>query len=167
MGEMTKDNLKAAFAGESQAHMKYAAFADKAEKEGWANVAKLFQATSYAELVHAINHLKVLGGVGASADNLEAAIGGEMYEVEEMYPAFLAVAGAQGQKRARQSMIWALEAEKGHAELYAQAKAAVEAGQDIELDQVYVCGRCGWTGIGEPPDSCPVCQAKKELFKIF
>jgi rubrerythrin len=167
MGEMTKDNLKAAFAGESQAHMKYAAFSDKAEKEGWPNVAKLFRATSYAELVHATSHLRVLGGIGASADNLTAAIGGETYEVEEMYPAFLAVAEAQGQKRAIQSMNWAMEAEKGHAELYSKAKAAVEAGQDVELDQVYVCGRCGWTGIGEAPDECPVCQAKKELFRIF
>jgi len=167
MGEMTKDNLKAAFAGESQAHMKYAAFAAKAEEEGWANVAKLFEATSYAELVHAINHLKVLGGIGASADNLGAAMGGETYEVEEMYPAFLAVADLQKEKRAVQSMKWAREAEKGHAELYAAAKAAVEAGQDIDAEQVFVCGRCGWTGIGEPPDKCPVCQAKKELFKVF
>jgi rubrerythrin len=167
MGEMTKDNLKAAFAGESQAHMKYAAFSAEAEKEGWPNVAKLFEATAYAELVHATNHLRVLGGIGASLDNLDVAISGETYEVEEMYPAFLSVAELQGEKRAVQSMSWALEAEKGHAEMYAQAKAAVEAGQDMELDQVYVCSRCGWTGIGEPPDRCPVCQARKELFKSF
>ena len=167
MKSMTKDNLQAAFAGESQAHMKYAVFADKAEQEGLPNVAKLFRATSYAEMVHATNHLKVLGGVKGSAANLGTAIGGETYEVEEMYPAFKAVAELQGEKRALQTMNWALEAEKGHAEMYTEAQTAVEAGSDIELDQVYVCGRCGWTGIGEPPDECPVCQAKKELFRIF
>ncbi|MBC8447711.1 MAG: rubrerythrin family protein [Chloroflexi bacterium] len=167
MKSMTKDNLQAAFAGESQAHMKYAVFADKAEQEGLPNVAKLFRATSYAEMVHATNHLKVLGGVKGSAANLGTAIGGETYEVEEMYPAFKAVAELQGEKRALQTMNWALEAEKGHAEMYTEAQTAVEAGNDIELDQVYVCGRCGWTGIGEPPDECPVCQAKKELFRIF
>jgi len=167
MGEMTKDNLKAAFAGESQAHMKYMAFADKAAEEGWANVAKLFQAVSYAERVHATKHLMTLKGVANTASNLAAAIGGETYEVEEMYPAFIAVAEAQDEKRAKVGMDWALEAEKGHAELYGAAKEAVMAGKDIDLEQVYVCGRCGWTGIGEPPDECPVCQAKKDLFRLF
>lgn len=164
---MTQSNLQAAFAGESQAHMKYAIFADKAEQEGWPNVAKLFRAISYAERVHATNHLKRLGGIGKSADNLQAAIDGETYEVEEMYPAFAAVAELQGEKKALQSMNWALEAEKYHADIYGQAKAAVEAGRDIELDQVYVCGACGWTGVGEPPDRCPLCGAGKEKFRIF
>jgi len=167
MKSMTTDNLKAAFAGESQAHMKYAGFAAKAAKEGWPNVAKLFEAISYAELVHATNHLRVLGGIGSTAENLAGAIGGETYEVEEMYPAFQAVADLQEEKRAFQSMDWAREAEIGHAEMYGDAKAAVEAGSDIEIDQVFVCDRCGWTGIGEPPDLCPVCKAKKELFRIF
>lgn len=167
MKEMTRDNLKAAFAGESQAHMKYAAFADKAAKEGWPNVAKLFQAISYAEMVHATNHLRVLGGIEDSTANLAAAIAGENYEVDEMYPAFKAVADLQNEKKAWQSMHWAVEAEKGHAEMYAEAKGAVGAGKDIELDQVYVCGRCGWTGSGEPPDECPVCRAKKDLFRLF
>jgi rubrerythrin len=167
MKSMTKDNLKAAFAGESQAHMKYAGFAAKAAKEGWDNVAKLFEATSYAELVHATNHFRILGGIGSTAENLGVAIDGETYEVEEMYPAFQAVAKEQEEKRAFQTMDWARRAEIGHAELYAQAKAAVEAGTDIDIDQVFVCDRCGWTGLGEPPDECPVCQAKKELFRIF
>jgi len=167
MHKMTQANLEASFAGESQAHMKYMAFADKAEKEGWPNVAKLFQAVAYAERVHATNHLKVLGGVGKSADNLQAAIDGETYEVEEMYPAFAAVAELQEEKRALRSMNWALEAEKYHADVYGQAKAAMEEGNDIELDQVHVCELCGWTGVGEPPDRCPLCNAKKEKFRIF
>lgn len=164
---MTKDNLKAAIAGESQAHVKYAAFANKADKEGWPNVAKLFEAISYAELVHAINHLRVLGGIEGTAENLGTAIAGENYEVSEMYPAFKSVAKLQEDKRADQSMTWAMEAEKGHAEIYGQAKEAVEAGHDIDLEQVHVCGLCGWTGVGEPPDICPVCKAKKEKFRLF
>jgi len=164
---MTQSNLQAAFAGESQAHMKYAIFADRAEQEGWPNVAKLFRAISYAEMVHATNHLKALGGIGVSVDNLQTAINGETYEVDEMYPAFAAVAELQEEKKALQGMNWALEAERYHADIYSQAKAAVEAGRDIELDQVYVCEVCGWTGVGEPPDRCPLCNAKKERFRIF
>ena len=167
MKSMTKDNLKAAFAGESQAHMKYAAFSAKAARDGWANVAKLFEAISYAELVHATNHLRVLGGIEGSPANLATAIAGETYEVQEMYPAFQAVAELHGEKAAWQTMHWAVEAEKGHAEMYGTAKAAVEEGKDIDIDQVYVCGRCGWTGIGEPPDECPICNAKKDLFRLF
>ena len=92
MRKMTQANLEAAFAGESQARMKYTAFATKAEKEGYPEVARLFHAIAYAEEVHAINHLRQLGGIGKTADNLAAAMGGENYEVTEMYPAFDAVA---------------------------------------------------------------------------
>ena len=167
MHKMTKANLEAAFAGESQAHMKYAIFADKAEKEGYPEVARLFRAISYAERVHATNHFRALKNLGQTADNLGAAIGGETYEVEEMYPAFLAVAELQEEKAAVRSNTWALEAEKVHAEMYGQAKASAEAGNDAEVGQVYVCSVCGWTGVGEPPDECPLCKAKKEKFVTF
>ncbi len=167
MGKMTTANLEAAFAGESQAHMKYLAFADKADKEGYANVARLFRATAFAERVHATQHFKVLKGIGKTVDNLEAAIGGETFEVEEMYPAFLAVAELQEVKAAVRSNSWAMEAEKVHAELYGKAKSAVEASKDAEVGQVHVCEVCGWTGEGEPPDECPLCKAKKEKFVIF
>ena len=167
MHKMTQANLEAAFAGESQAHMKYLAFADKAKKEGFPNVARLFQAIAYAEQVHATNHFKTLKNLGKTAANLEAAIGGETYEVEEMYPAFLAVAELQEEKGAVRSNTWALEAEKVHAEMYGAAKATVEASKDAEVGPVYVCSVCGWTGEGEPPDECPLCKAKKEKFVTF
>ena len=167
MKEMTRDNLKASFAGESQAHMKYLAFSGKAEKEGKPNIARLFHAIAFAEQVHAINHLKELGGVGDTVANLEAAIGGENFEVDEMYAAYLAVAEEQGEKGAKRSMTYAMEAEKIHAEMYADAKEVAQAGQDLEIGTVYICPVCGFTHIGEPPDRCPVCNAKKELFKAF
>ena len=167
MHNRSKDDLKAAFAGESQAHVKYLIFGDKAEKEGFDNVARLFRAASYAEQVHATSHLRTLGGIGKTSDNLGEAIGGETYEVEEMYPTFMAVAELQGEKAAVRSHTWALEAEKVHAELYTKAKEAVEAGQDADIGQIYVCSVCGWTGEGEPPDECPLCKAKKDKFIAF
>jgi rubrerythrin len=167
MKEMTKENLKEAFAGESQAHMKYLAFSARAERDGKPNIARLFQAIAHAEQVHAINHLKELGGVGDTAANLEAAIAGESFEVDEMYAAYLEVAELQGEQGAKRSMVYAIEAEKIHADMYADAKKAAEAGEDIEIGQVYICPVCGFTHIGAPPDRCPVCKAKKELFKAF
>ncbi len=167
MRKMTEANLQAAFAGESQAHMKYLAFADKAQAEGRPNAARLFEAIAYAERVHAINHLKTLGGIGTTTENLDAAVGGETFEVEEMYPAYGAVAELQSEKKALRSMNWALEAEKVHAGLYTQAKQALQAGQDAEVGDVYICGVCGWTVVGEAPDQCPLCKAKKEKFRKF
>jgi rubrerythrin len=167
MKEMTKENLEAALAGESQAHIKYLAFAAQATKEGKPNIARLFEAIAHAEQVHAINHLRELGGVGDTGANLEAAIGGENFEVDEMYAAYIAVAERQAEKGAQRSMTYAIEAEKIHAEMYADAKKAVEAGEDIEIGDVYICPVCGFTHIGEPPDRCPVCNAKKERFRVF
>jgi rubrerythrin len=167
MKEMTKENLKAAFAGESQAHIKYLAFSQRAEKEGKPNIARLFHSIAYAEQVHAINHLKELGGIGDTAANLGSAIDGENFEVDEMYAAYLSVAEAQEEKGARRSMNYAMQAEKIHATMYSEAKLSAEAGEDIEIGQVYVCPVCGFTHIGEPPDRCPVCNAKKESFKAF
>jgi len=165
---MTEEFLRAAFAGESQAHMKYLAFAAKAEKEGRPNIANLFRAIAYAELVHAHNHLEALGGIGSTAENLEAAKGGEDFEVEEMYPAYLATARFQDEKKALRSFDFAVEAEKIHSELYAAAKNAVDAGEDISEAKVWVCPVCGWTTTGdEPPERCPVCQALAKVFKAF
>ncbi|MBU0511185.1 MAG: rubrerythrin family protein [Chloroflexi bacterium] len=167
MKKMTEANLKAAFAGESQAHIKYLAFADKAEKEGFLEAARLFEAIAYAEQVHAINHLKVLGGVGKTVENLQAAIEGENYENTEMYPAFDAVAKLQEEKKAIRSFHYAKEAEIIHEEMYSDAKAKVEAGEDIESAPVYVCPVCGHTAIGEAPDKCPICGLPKEKYKEF
>jgi rubrerythrin len=167
MKAMTKENLEAAVAGESQASMKYLAFAQRARKEGKPHIARLFEAISYAEQVHAINHLKELGKVGDTVANLQAAIDGENFEVDEMYAAYLEVAEAQGEKGAKRSMTYALEAEKIHAVMYAEAKAAAEAGRDLEIGEVYICPVCGFSHIGEPPERCPVCNAKRETFRAF
>lgn len=167
MKEMTRENLGAALAGESQAHVKYLAFSARADKEGKPNIARLFRAIAQAEQVHAINHLKELGAVGDTVANLDAAIAGENFEVEEMYAAYLEVADLQGEKGAGRSMKYAIEAEKIHAEMYADAKMAAEQGLDLEIAEVYVCPVCGFTHIGEPPDRCPVCNAKKERFQAF
>jgi rubrerythrin len=110
--KVTEENLRMAFAGKSQAHMRYQIFADKAEKDNYPNIARLFRAIAYAERVHATNHFKALGDLDGSADNLEAAIGGETFEVQEMYPAYDAVAKLQGEREAERSVNFALEAEK-------------------------------------------------------
>ncbi len=167
MQEMTKSNLKEAFAGESQAHVKYTIFADKAEQEGYPEVARLFRAIAYAEWVHAANHLRELGGIGNTAANLEAALGGENYETTEMYPAFAAVAQAQDEKGAMRTIRYALEAEKIHEAMYAQTKEAVLAGKDIAAAPVFVCPVCGHTVIGEAPAKCPVCGTPKARYHQF
>ncbi len=168
MNEMTKTHLKEAFAGESQAHMKYLNFAERAEKEDLPNVGRLFRAASYAEQIHASNHLRTLEGIQGTAANLGEAIGGETFEFEQMYPAYKAVAEAQGEKRALRVMDWAMEAEKIHARLYTQAKQSVEASKDISNTPIWVCTMCGYTHEGEEaPDVCPLCGAKKEKFIKF
>jgi len=165
--KVTRENLQASFAGESQAHVKYLSFADKAEKEGKPNVARLFAAAAFSEQVHAREHLRVLAGIGNTLENLQEAWAGENFEVEEMYPAYLAVAELQGEKQAQRTIQRALEAEKTHRALYEAAKAAVEAGEDLGEEQIHVCSQCGYTGTGEAPDRCPICGAPKEYFRSF
>ncbi len=167
MRKMTKANLEAAFAGESQAHMKYLIFADVAEKEGKSNIAKLFRAIAYAEQVHATNHFRELGNIGKTSENLQAAIEGETFEVEEMYPAYDAVAKLQGEKGAERSIKYAIEAEKLHADMYRSAKEKAESDSDAEVESVYVCPVCGYTAINDAPDKCPVCGLEGAKFKKF
>lgn len=167
MRKMTEESLKAAFAGESQAHMRYLIFAQKAEEEGLPDLARLFKAIAFAEQVHATNHFKAMGQLGSSSENLEVAIGGETFEVEEMYPAYDAIARLQGEKEAQRSIHYALEAEKIHAAYYRQAKQGVDAGKDLEIGQIYICSICGYTGEGEPPDRCPICGASREKFQTL
>ena len=167
MKKMTEEFLKAAFSGESQAHMKYLIFAEKAEEEGLKNVARLFRAIAYAEYVHAKNHLEELGLVSVTKDNLRVAIDGENYEVQEMYPVYNNTAKMQGEKGAERSTRYALEAEKIHVALYSKTMQIIMEEKDIELENVYICPRCGYTVEGEPPDRCPVCGLPKERFKEF
>jgi rubrerythrin len=167
MHQMTQENTKAAFAGESQAHMKYLNFAEKAAQEGKENVARLFRAASFAEQVHATGHLKVLEGIGSTSENLATAMAGENFEVEEMYPAYIAVAEKQGEDKAQKSFQYAIEAEKVHFDLYQKSKQAVDAGEDVALGDLWVCPYCGYTMEGEAPDRCPVCRALKKTFVKF
>jgi rubrerythrin len=167
MDPMTEKNLREAFAGESQAHMKYLAFAKQAEKEGLPNVARLFKAVSFAEIMHAHYHLAQLGGIGTTAENLAAAFSGEDFEIEWMYPAFTAVGELEGEKGAVKGYYYAVEAEKNHRPLYAKAKKLAAAGKDLDAKPIHVCNFCGHTALGEPPDKCPVCGNLKKNFKVF
>lgn len=160
----TQDNLKAAFAGESQANRKYLAFAKVAEKEGKKNLARLFRAVAEGETVHALNHLNVLGGVDGSAENLKAAIAGETYEIEKMYPQFISEAVEEENASAEMSFDKANEVEKKHQEIYSQALEKIEAGGDIDEKKYFVCSVCGYLSENEAPDNCLICNAPMEKF---
>ncbi len=157
----TETNLKEAFAGESQANRKYLAFAEKADKEGYPQAAKLFRAAAAAETVHAHSHLRALEGVGTTADNLKEAIGGETYEFESMYPPMIEAAEAENHSAATRSFQFANEVEKVHAELYRKALDTLENAQEVDY---YVCSVCGHTVEDEAPDTCPVCGSKATAF---
>jgi rubrerythrin len=154
----THDNLKEAFAGESQAFQKYTSFAEAAEQEGLPNIARLFRTTAQAERIHAAGHFAALDGVGATVENLKAAIGGETYEYEQMYPPMLEQAEAEGHK-AKRMFKYAVGAEEVHAQLYAAALAAAEKGQDLAETGFYLCPVCGHIEFGAPPEKCPICNA--------
>jgi rubrerythrin len=154
----TNENLKEAFAGESQAFQKYTSFAEAAEKEGLPNIARLFRTTAQAERIHAAGHFAALDGVGSTAENLRAAIGGETYEFETMYPPMLAQAEAEGHK-AKRMFKYAVDAEEVHAKLYALALAAAEKGEDLTETDFYLCPICGHIEFGKAPDKCPICNA--------
>ena len=156
----TSDNLKTAFSGESQARNKYIAYGRKADIEGMPNVAKLFRAAADAEEVHAQRHWKALGMVRDTLQNLEDGLAGETYEIDVMYPDFLAQAEKEQEITATYAFKGALEAEKIHQKLYAAAIEVVKnTGKDIEAFKVYTCEVCGYTHVGDPIDKCPVCNA--------
>lgn len=158
----TEKNLLEAFAGESQANRKYLAFAKKAEEEGHKQIAKLFRAAAEAETVHALNHLRELGGIRSTKENLETAINGESYEFQKMYPEMIEDAKAEGNDGALRTFNFANEVEKIHAELF--KKALENIGKNLDVDY-YVCQVCGNTVEKEPPEECPICKAKKGAFR--
>lgn len=162
----TKENLKEAFAGESQAFQKYRAFAKKAEKDGFPNVARLFRTAAEAERIHAEGHLAAMEGVASTAENLQAAIEGETYEYKQMYPPM--VEQAKADEHAAQKMFgYALDAEAVHAELYAMALEAVKQGKDLDGVDFYLCPICGYIEIGRPTEKCPVCGTKPQKFVLI
>ena len=163
MSKKTMGNLAAGFAGESQANRKYLAFADQADKEGYPGVAKMFRAIAAAETIHALAHLRIMGGIQDTAANLQSALDGETYEFTTMYPDFIKDAEAEGESSAQRSFNLANEAEKVHGRLYQKALADIASLKDKDADW-YLCPVCGFVQEGSAPDACPVCKAKGSVF---
>lgn len=161
----TEENLKTAFAGESQANRKYLAFAHQADADGFNGTAKLFRAAAHAETVHALRELRNLGGVKSTAENLRAAIEGETYEYTDMYARFLDEAKSEGMKDAVRTFAWAKAAEEVHARLYKMALEAADRGEDLKVPRAWVCEKCGNIEFGEQPEKCTICGHPKEWFK--
>lgn len=164
MAELTRKNLKEAFAGESKAYQMYSAFAEVAQREGYDNVARMFRAIARSEAIHARNHLENLQGINATAKNLEEAWKGERDEYTSMYPMFMDQAKRDANNEALKSFFWASEAEKVHGDFYHKAIEALKAGNDVELGKMHICEVCGFTVEGEPPEKCPVCGEGREKF---
>lgn len=176
-----EQNLKNAFSGESQAHMRYGIFSDISRYQAYKNVARLFKAIEFAERIHATNHYNRLEclyegsytignagfGPGSISKNLNIAMEGEIFEINEMHPVSLEIANFQNEFGAVKSFEWALEAEKTHAEFFKKAKDCVDIEVDIEINKIQVCRICGHTLERESPDKCPICKAKKNRFKSF
>jgi len=173
----TLDNLNAAFNGESNAHARYLAFAAKAGEEGYGEVASLFRAAARAESIHAANHaavIKKLGGVPkadiqapdvkSTKENLEAAIKGESYERDTMYPEFLAQARKEGQRDAIQTFNFAKSVEAEHAKLYTAALDNLGALKGSQAKPFYVCTVCGNTTAQMNFEKCPVCFNSKDKY---
>jgi rubrerythrin len=160
-GTKTLKNLKTGFVAESQAHQRNMAFAMKAEQEDLPQVAKLFRAVAEAEGVHAYNHLRLLGGISDTQENLESAFERENV-AENAYPGFIKAANEEGNTAVAKIFSYSRDVEKGHARLY--KKALEHMIQETETDY-YVCGVCGYVSDGELPDECPVCGAPGEKFR--
>jgi rubrerythrin len=166
--EKVLENLKAAFAGESQAHVRYLIFAEEAKAKGLKNLARVFEAFAYSEYVHAKNHLKAMENVEDAVANLDKAIAGETYEIDEMYPKMHDEAIKAKERRAATSFRWAMETEKNHAEIYRKFRVLIASGRDKSIGQkFYVCSVCGYTVESEPPEVCPLCSAGKAMFREF
>jgi len=183
----TMENLETAFAGESQANRKYLFFAEKADKEGHPQIARLFRAAAESETVHARNHLKSMGGIGSTKDNLQEAAKGELYEFTQMYPGFIEQAKAEknqglyeftqmypdfikqakteSNQSAETTFDWANKVEKIHHRLYQKALEDLEAGKEMKDEPYFICQGCGYTVAGEAPEKCPVCGAPRSMFK--
>ncbi len=157
----TEQDLWEAFAGESQANRKYLAFAQKADREGYPQAAKLFRAAAEAETVHAHAHLRTLKAVKSTVENLKVAVAGETHEFKAMYPDMIEHAKAEGNTAAERSFTYANEVEKIHAGLYQKALDNLDALEEVDY---HVCSVCGYTCENEPPETCPVCGAKAQAF---
>ena len=163
----TIESLKDAFAGESQANRRYLAFARKAEEEGFMQVAKLFRAAAEAETIHALNHLRVMGEIKSTVENLDAAVSGETFEYRKMYPEYLSIAKQEGNRQAAWSFDVASKVEEIHAGLFSKAVDALRKKKELAKIDYYVCNVCGNTVEGMAPEKCPICGAPKtKFFKV-
>lgn len=155
----TKENLEKAFAGEAQAHFRYLAFAEQADKDGFPGIARLFRAAAKAETVHGLSHLRVLGTVKGTKENLEAAVEGETFEFKKMYPPMVRDAADEKETEARYSLEYAMSVEMVH------AKLLKKAAEDLTgADAYYVCPICGHTVADKAPNKCPYCGADASKF---
>ena len=162
----TLENLKEAFAGESQANQKYRAFAKKAEQDGYPNLARLFRTTAEAERIHAEGHLRAMEEICSSIENLQAAIQGETFEYTKMYPPMLAQAEADGHK-AKRMFGYAMQIEEVHARLFEMALEAAQQGKDLSEAEFYLCPVCGRIEFGKPTEACPTCGTKPDKFMLI
>lgn len=165
--EKTNENLKNAFAGESQANRRYLAFSTKAEEEGFSEAAKLFRAAAEAETIHALNHVRIVGEVKTTAENLEVAITGETFEYKKMYPQYIKTAKKEKNTQAVWSFNVANQVEQVHAKLFSKAAKALKTRKELPRVDYYVCSVCGNTVEKEAPEKCPVCgNPKSKFFKV-
>lgn len=160
----TVENLKGAFAGESQANRRYLAFAKKAEEEGYAQVARLFRAAAEAETVHALNHLRILGEIKSTSENVGAAVSGETFEFKKMYPEYIDIAKREKNSQATWSFDVANKVEQVHAGLFTKALDALKSRKELPKVDYYVCSVCGNTVESVAPEKCPICGAPKAKF---
>lgn len=163
----TNENLMKAFGGESQANRMYLAFAMQAENEGYENIARVFRAIAEGETIHALKHFEVAGKIGSTVENLEEAAKGEEYEYTDMYPEFIEKAKEEDQGKAVKSFERANEAEKVHGKTYTELKKIVEEGKDLEDKEIKLCPVCGWVGIDDIPERCPICSTPSNRFEDY
>jgi len=163
----TDANLMSAFAGESQANRRYLAFAAKADKEGYKNVARIYRAIAEAETLHALKHLETAGKVATTAENLAASKEGEEHEFTVMYPEFIDTAVAEDHQAALRTFEYANAAEKAHGAIFADLLATVKGGADHPDEAVSLCPVCGWVVTGQAPERCPVCNTMARVFRSF
>ena len=168
-GTQTEKNLEAAFAGESQARNKYTYFASKAKKEGYEQIAAIFQQTADNEKEHAKMWFKELNGIGDTAENLAAAADGENYEWTDMYEGFAKTAEEEGFTALAAKFRLVAAIEKRHEERYRALLKNVEMSEVFAKSEVKVweCRNCGHIVVGEKaPEMCPVCAHPKAYFEI-
>jgi rubrerythrin len=167
MESLTRRNLRQAIAGESEANRRYLAYAQKADDEGFKNVARLFRAIAATETIHANNHLRAAGEIQTTLENAQKALRGEVEESTGLYPMFMDQAKRDADNEALTSFFYASEAEKTHADLYEKAVDALNKGHDMDLGKIYICKVCGYTVEGNAPEKCYTCGEGKEAFVLY